>query len=39
MKAFMYILICANGFYYAVSTKNLELRLREHQLGEGSNFT
>ncbi|WPR74917.1 GIY-YIG nuclease family protein [Algoriphagus sp. NG3] len=39
MKAYMYILICGNGSYYTGSTKNLELRLQEHQLGEGSNFT
>lgn len=35
----MYILICGNGSYYTGSTKNLELRMQEHQLGEGSNFT
>ena len=35
----MYILICGDGAYYAGSTKNLDLRLEQHQLGEGSNFT
>ncbi len=35
----MYILICGNGSYYTGSTKNLDLRMQEHQLGEGSNFT
>lgn len=35
----MYILKCANGAYYTGSTNNLELRLRQHQNGEGANFT
>lgn len=35
----MYILKCANGAYYTGSTKNLELRLAQHQNGEGANFT
>ncbi len=35
----MYILKCANGFYYTGSTKNLERRLAQHQNGEGANFT
>lgn len=35
----MYILICGNGSYYTGSTKNLYLRMQEHQLGQGSNFT
>jgi putative endonuclease len=39
MKAFMYILLCRNGQYYVGSTKNLERRLEEHQMGNGSNFT
>lgn len=36
---FMYILQCSDGTYYVGSTKNLELRLKQHQNGEGSNYT
>ena len=39
MKGYTYILECANGSYYTGSTKNLELRIRQHQRGEGANFT
>ncbi|NLJ42626.1 MAG: GIY-YIG nuclease family protein [Bacteroidales bacterium] len=39
MKGFMYILECADGSYYTGSTNNLELRLQQHQLGEGANHT
>ena len=39
MKAYMYILECANGKYYVGSTKYLEKRLEQHQSGNGSNFT
>ncbi|MCH6233661.1 GIY-YIG nuclease family protein [Cognataquiflexum rubidum] len=39
MVAYMYILICGNGQYYVGSTKNLDLRIEQHQLGQGSNFT
>lgn len=35
----MYILKCGNGDYYTGSTKNLERRIEEHQLGLGANFT
>ena len=35
----MYILECANGAYYTGSTNNLELRLQQHENGEGANFT
>ena len=35
----MYILQCADGSYYTGSTKNLELRLAQHQAGKGSNHT
>ena len=38
-KGFMYILECSNGAYYTGSTVNLELRLKQHQNGEGANFT
>jgi len=39
MEAFMYILKCSNGDYYTGSTKNLEKRIDEHQMGLGANFT
>jgi len=39
MKGYMYILRCSNGKYYTGSTKNLELRLAQHNAGEGANFT
>lgn len=35
----MYILLCANGNYYTGSTIDLERRLKQHQQGEGANFT
>jgi len=38
-KGFMYILKCANNTYYTGSTKNLALRLAQHQAGEGANHT
>ncbi len=39
MTGYMYILECADGSYYTGSTKNLELRLAQHQAGEGANHT
>jgi predicted GIY-YIG superfamily endonuclease len=39
MKGYTYILICANGAYYTGSTTDLELRLEQHQMGQGANFT
>ena len=38
-KGYMYILECVDGTYYTGSTKNLELRLQQHQNGEGANYT
>ncbi|WP_235114801.1 GIY-YIG nuclease family protein [Cyclobacterium qasimii] len=35
----MYILECSDGSFYTGSTKDLELRLRQHQNGEGSKYT
>ena len=35
----MYILECSDGSYYTGSTNNLELRLQQHQAGEGANHT
>src|SRR5689334_8628234 len=37
--AWMYILKCADGSYYVGSTKNLDLRLSQHQSGKGSRYT
>ena len=39
MKGWMYILECSDGSYYTGSTNNLELRLAQHQSGEGANHT
>lgn len=39
MKGYMYILKCSNGNYYTGSTNNLDFRLKQHQAGEGSNYT
>ena len=39
MKGYIYILECADGSYYTGSTTNLELRLQQHQSGEGANHT
>jgi putative endonuclease len=39
MKAWLYILHCADGSYYTSSTNNLPLRLAQHQAGEGSMYT
>jgi len=39
MKGYMYILRCADSSYYTGSTKYLELRLAQHQAGEGANHT
>ena len=37
--AWMYILECCDGSYYVGSTKNLELRLSQHESGKGSRYT
>jgi putative endonuclease len=39
MKGFVYILKCSNGCYYTGSTKYLNLRIQQHQNGEGANYT
>ena len=39
MKGYTYILLCSDGTYYTGSTIDLELRLKQHQNGEGSNHT
>ena len=38
-KGYMYILECADGSYYTGSTKSLEIRIAQHQAGEGANHT
>ncbi len=38
-RGYMYILECADGTYYTGSTKLLEQRFQQHQLGEGANYT
>ncbi|HAA21273.1 MAG TPA: hypothetical protein DCP28_21845 [Cytophagales bacterium] len=35
----MYILECADGSYYTGSTVDINLRLAQHQAGEGANHT
>ena len=39
MEGYMYILRCANGQFYTGSTKDLQLRLKQHEQGQGANFT
>lgn len=39
MKGYLYLLLCSDGSYYTGSTNNLELRLAQHQAGEGANYT
>jgi len=39
MPGWMYILSCADGSYYTGSTIHLELRLAQHQAGQGANHT
>ena len=38
-KAYMYILLCADGSYYTGSTTNLDIRIAQHLSGVGSNYT
>jgi putative endonuclease len=37
--AWMYILKCADGSYYVGSTRDLDLRMSQHQSGKGSRYT
>ena len=39
MQGYMYILECSDGSYYTGSTNDLDLRLKQHQGGEGANHT
>ena len=36
---YMYILLCADGSFYTGSTNNLQIRIAQHQAGEGANYT
>jgi putative endonuclease len=38
-KGYLYILECSDGSYYTGSTIDIELRLRQHQNGQGANHT
>ncbi len=38
-KGWIYILLCADGSYYTGSTRNLHLRLLQHENGEGGDYT
>ncbi len=38
-RGYMYILKCIDGSYYTGSTKELDLRVSQHQMGEGANYT
>jgi predicted GIY-YIG superfamily endonuclease len=39
MAGYMYILECCDGSYYVGSTIDLDLRVLQHQNGEGANYT
>lgn len=39
MTGFVYILRCADGTYYVGSTRNIDHRLRQHQNGDGAEYT
>ena len=38
-SAYTYILKCSNGTYYTGSTKDISRRLKQHEAGEGANYT
>ena len=38
-KGYMYLLECSDGTYYTGSTKYLDLRIEQHQSGEGAIYT
>ncbi len=39
MSSYMYILKCSDGSFYTGSTRELEKRVQEHNLGLGANYT
>jgi putative endonuclease len=38
-KGFVYILKCSDNSYYTGSTNDLNLRIAQHQNGDGANYT
>lgn len=38
-EGYMYILLCADGSYYTGSTRDIEVRVSQHNAGEGANYT
>jgi len=38
-KGYVYILECSDGSYYTGSTIDIEVRLQQHQNGQGANHT
>lgn len=36
---YMYILECCDGTYYTGSTVNLKIRMKQHEAGDGANYT
>ena len=38
-SGFVYILECSDGTYYTGSTRDLERRIQQHQVGEGAKYT
>jgi len=38
-RGYMYIVLCNDDTFYTGSTKDLELRVSQHQAGEGANYT
>ena len=39
MSSYMYILKCSDGSFYTGSTRELEKRVQEHNMGLGANYT
>jgi putative endonuclease len=39
LRGYLYLLLCSDGSYYVGHTSNLELRMWEHQHGEGGSYT
>jgi putative endonuclease len=39
VKGYMYILECNDGSFYVGSTKQIQLRINQHEAGEGADYT
>ncbi len=39
MAAYTYMVRCSDGSFYVGSTRDLELRIYQHQTGEGAEYT